>query len=182
MRKLASNENSSTLDMPKYNAVRPVPKSVSLGGLSAPDRLSEQPSKDPAHLESYCRPVYRKVVLRISEHCQPLEYQLVECNGYCHSQSMIWKNQDEVQSTSCCTLASVNRKVAKIYCTRSLQPEEVQARFYSKSKDDDIYRLFQESFGSSTWTEQVIYKSKHVYSGYYSVILYFDASCECQFI
>jgi hypothetical protein len=140
-------------------------------------------SAEPEQLDAYCRPVYKRMQLRINGDCQPLEYQVVECSGYCQSQSMVGKNEDEVRVASCCSLTGVNRRLVRVYCTRTLRPDEVRnAPLYSQSRDAELLKLFQASFGAASWTEHVVYKNRHVYSGFYSVSLYFDASCECEII
>ena len=129
-----------------------------------------------------CRPVYRKLDMKISEQCQKFSYQFVECKGFCHSGSMVWKNSDGIQSTACCSLQSVSQKSAKIFCLKPVEMNEVRNELYSRIKDFEMLRLFQNSFSKSKWTEQIMYKGKIMYTGFYKIVAYFNATCECETI
>lgn len=131
---------------------------------------------------SYCRPMYRKFTLKLGKNCQNIEYTLVECNGYCHSQSMIWKNHEEIKVVSCCTISRVLQKLTKVYCLKQIEPEQIKNEFYQKMKDLEVFQIFQNSFTKSAWTDQIGYKGKQFYGGYYSVLVSYNATCECEYV
>ncbi len=131
----------------------------------------------------YCKVNYRKISIKISDECQSFNYPMVECTGYCQSQSMIWKNHDNIQTASCCSMINVYEKSAKLYCTKRLQQNEIKKDFYRAFKDDEVAKLFQESFDKNSWkSHKVVFKGKKLYTGYYTVKIYYNATCECEYL
>lgn len=131
---------------------------------------------------AYCRPIFKKYTIKIGSNCQSVDYNMIECNGYCHSQSMIWKNHGEVNFVSCCTLSKVNQKLMKIYCSKRLEPDQIKNELYQKMKDSEVFNIFQNSFSKSAWTDQAGYKGKQYYGGYFSVLVSYNATCECEYL
>ena len=131
---------------------------------------------------SYCEPSYKKYQIKIGDECETFNYSLVECNGYCRSLFIIWKNHDDIQTVSCCTMTAVTYKLNKIYCLKRLDSNEIKNDLYQKIRDDEVYQLFKESLSKTSWTDHLVYKGKHLYAGYYTVKTFHDATCECQYI
>ncbi len=130
----------------------------------------------------YCKVNYRKFPIKISDQCQSFNYPIVECTGYCQSQSIIWKNHDNIQTASCCSMISVYEKSAKLYCTKLLEQNEIKTDFYRMFKDDEVAKLFKESFNKHSWkSHKVVFKGKKIYSGYYTVKIYYNATCQCEY-
>lgn len=166
------------------------------------DEDSNHDSTTTGNVKSWmCRPIYRRIrsyrqSARFSEHCQPLtDYQLVECMGYCHSQSMLWKNKDELTTAACCSMSHVNHRTTRIYCTRPIEPDEihVDAQLRYLFKDKDMIDMFKNSFTRSAWTSELSSSSSNNqpskstnsnvrYTGYYSILVYYNATCECEFV
>jgi hypothetical protein len=160
-------------------------KKIKFSGVQLANEESESSFEEDdkvAEIDSdFCRPIYSKYSLKISEKCQMVEYQTVECNGYCQSQSMLWKNE-ELQTVSCCSLSRVQQKSLKIYCTKQVEQDEIRNQWYARMRDPELYRLFQRTFDQSAWTDYLVYRNGILYKGYYTLMYFYAAICECEFI
>ena len=161
-----------------------LPKTLTL------EEYLNQTSNNKNHYESdytkntgpYCKVNYRKFPVKISDECQSFNYPMVECTGYCQSQSIIWKNHDNIQTASCCSMISVYEKSAKLYCTKRLEANDMKNDYYKSFRDDEVAKLFQESFNKHSWkSHKVVFKGKKLYSGYYTVKIYYNATCQCEY-
>lgn len=132
--------------------------------------------------KSYCRPNYKNYKIKIGTDCTTLNYKLVECSGYCNSQSMISKNQKELRVIGCCTLKKIFYKKNKLYCVRRIESQKIENDFYKKTKDTELYELFKNSFSESSWTDEPVVYRNRKYGGYYTVIMSHNASCACEIL
>jgi hypothetical protein len=133
-----------------------------------------------AELIPSCQVNSRNYSINIGDECETFKYPLIECSGYCHSKSMIWKTAEEIQEAECCKITSVSYISSKIYCKNKLLNNNIKDYLSETIKDEEIVEAFETSLRDMPWTNRVIYKNGIKYSGFYMVKLQFDASCECQ--
>lgn len=133
-----------------------------------------------ATLVPSCQVSYRNYSIDLGEGCEAFTYPLVECNGYCQSKSMIWKTGEEIQEAECCKITSVSYIFSKVYCQKKLLLYQIKNRLNEVIKDDEILDAFQSSLKETPWTSRVVNKDGIKYTGYFTVKLQFDATCECQ--
>ena len=63
-----------------------------------------------------------------------------------------------------------------------LEPNEIENGLLDKIKDQEISDLFQQSLKTNTWiNHKVISKGKAIYTGYYPIKIYYNATCKCEY-
>jgi hypothetical protein len=127
-----------------------------------------------------CKLKLKTQSFKISEHCEAIDFPLVECSGYCNSQSMIWADGEEVQTASCCSISNFTQANIKIYCVKRPKVDEINVELYDKMKDGEVKEEFRRSFSKSTWKRHELLKDNRLYKGYYTVSITNNATCSCE--
>lgn len=153
----------------KYSTLRPFLKNYDhfSSNKDARHKPAKQ-SKEVCHAKIFSYPI------SISRYCQEYNYTSIECEGYCFSDSMVWKNIT-VDSTSCCSFKDVTYKEERIYCSKQLSDNEIEDDFLYILSDEEMFRVFKRSF-LKNW----IKLRKNDHAGYYTIKSYNNAKCECQ--
>ncbi len=125
-------------------------------------------SKEECHAKIFSHPI------SISRYCQEYNYTSVECEGYCFSDSLVWKNVT-VDASSCCSFKDVVYQQERIYCSKQLSDKEIEDDFLYMVSDDEMFKMFKRSL-LKNW----IRLRKNNYAGYYTIKSYNDAKCACQ--
>ena len=110
----------------------------------------------------------------ISKYCQDYNYTSVECEGYCFSDSMVWKNMT-VDTTPCCSFKDVTYKEERIYCSKQISDSEIEDDFLYFVLDEQIFNLFKRNL-LKNW----IKLRKNDLAGYYTIKSYDNGKCICQ--
>ncbi|RNA39915.1 hypothetical protein BpHYR1_030938 [Brachionus plicatilis] len=131
--------------------------------------------------DSYCRPFIKRYKIKIGPSCQTIQYNIAECQGFCKSQSMIWKNQNELKVVSCCQIKQVHQSRVRIYCLKRLNPNQINHDIYERTRDMELIEIFKQSFTESSWTDQITFKDNNFYTGYFSILMPVNISCQCQY-
>jgi hypothetical protein len=132
---------------------------------------------------SYCRPNYRTYRIQLGNECAPMDYRLVECSGYCNSQSMVWKNQEELRVVACCSIKRMVERKTRLYCAKPVDMSLIESDLYKSSKDEELHELFRNSFSLSAWTRlSGAEKNSNIYTGYYTVNMFYNVTCSCQLL
>lgn len=126
---------------------------------------------------STCKLIYSERKLRISKECETIDYSYLECNGYCPSNTLFYL-EEEINSVSCCSLQNLQTKDVRIYCSRKLNSTTDFENDYSQyRKDTEIMEEFQNSFTNPVWN---YIKPVRNYTGFYTILMATNATCECS--
>ena len=119
--------------------------------------------------------IYFKASIHINELCQEINYPFLKCDGYCPSKTFFYGN-NEINKFSCCSLDKILMKKMNIFCKRKLKPYEIKNAYALHLKDPELFDSFQSSFTELSWQFN---KSAH-FMGYYTLNVYYNATCVCQ--
>ncbi|CAF0846044.1 unnamed protein product [Brachionus calyciflorus] len=144
--------------------------------------IKNSQTKKILNTETNCRPKIKIYMIKIGPDCQTVPYNKAECQGYCKSQSMIWKNNNQFSSVYCCSIKKVQQKYAKIRCLKRLDPSEITNQIYEKTRDAELIETFKNSFTESSWVDEKIEIGSNLYTGYFLFLVPVNITCDCDYI